>query len=154
MNIIKRAALTWAILTLSCLAPVAKADEDNFKALCECELILVAEYKGCENSRSVSPHNPPIADFWVMEVLKGPPISVPPFRVRFESDTVPTKIPPHWKFDERVMPEKNSRWLLFIEHPESHDKIAHLTFHGSVGRVEYSDDNEARVLRNISSKDR
>jgi tetratricopeptide (TPR) repeat protein len=79
------------------------------------ESICLAEYKGYDESNDIGWNLPPKAHYHITEVLKGPPYPML-LPVKFEfHDLIDPTMPKGWKFSEKLMPEKDSKWILFIE---------------------------------------
>ena len=113
-----------------------------------CESIVVAEYKGFETDGIVTYFKPPLANFRITEYLKGPPLNKSlPVRYEFHQKTGAPK-PKGWKFDESLMPKKDSKWIIFIQNAVPIDGMFE-TYHGSFGRMEYNEENLDKILRII-----
>ena len=111
------------------------------------ECIVIAEYKGYEKDDMVTFYNPPKAIYRIEESLKGHDMNKTlPIRYEFHDKTNKPK-PEGWKFDEKeMMPEKGSKWIIFIPNAIPVDGQFE-TYHGSYGRLEYNEDNYDKVLR-------
>ncbi len=124
-----------------------------------CESILVGEYIGCNKDAkdwkdSVTFTTPPTAYFRIVEVLKGLPISTETVKTPFDpriqiiydfGDGEATQ-PKDWKFDESMLPELGSKWILFIPNAVRTGNLrAFETFDGSLGRIEFNRDNIEKV---------
>ncbi|MBX9693142.1 MAG: tetratricopeptide repeat protein, partial [Cyanobacteria bacterium] len=114
------------------------------------EAILVCEYKGYEHEGVVTYFKPPQANYRIVEYLKGPPLnkSLP---VRFEfHEKVGQPKPANWKFNDSMMPAKGSKWIIFIPNAVPIDGMFE-TYHGSYGRLEYTEDNLDKILKIIEA---
>lgn len=111
------------------------------------ECIVIAEYKGFEQEGMVSFYRPPKANYRIEEVLKGHDMNKSlPIRFEFHDKTNKPK-PKDWKFDEKTtMPEKGSKWIIFIPNAIPVDGMFE-TYHGSYGRLAFNEDNYDKVLR-------
>ena len=120
----------------------------NIKAaFLKSEAILVAEYQGFEKDGLISYYKPPKAKFKIIEFLKGPPLNKAlPIRYEFHDKTNKGK-PEGWKFDPKTtMPEKGSKWIIFIPNAVPVDGMFE-TYHGSYGRMAYNSDSIDKVLK-------
>lgn len=111
------------------------------------ECIVIAEYKGFEKDGMISFYRPPQANFRIEEILKGHGMNKAlPIRYEFHDKTNKPK-PKDWKFDEKTtMPEKGSKWIIFIPNAIPVDGMFE-TYHGSFGRLAFTEDNYDKVLR-------
>lgn len=104
------------------------------------EGIYICQFRNYEIKGSVTYQNPPCAYFHIIEHKMGPPISVT-MPIRYDFGVKPGEpTPKGWKFDEGLMPKKDSRWIIFLR------TIAPLngmfeTYKGSAGRVEATEEN-------------
>lgn len=105
------------------------------------ECILIAEYEGYDKNSEIRYNSPPIAHYHIDRILKGPPLNKAlPIRYEFHTTTQTTP-PKGWKFDaKKMMPEKGSKWILFIEFAVP-VRLAFETYQGSYGRQPATDDN-------------
>jgi tetratricopeptide (TPR) repeat protein len=104
------------------------------------ECICLAEYKGYDKSPDISWNHSPQAQFRITEILKGPPLNAN-LPVKFEfHDSVKTDMPKDWKFSDKVMPEKDSKWILFIEFAVPKRNMFEM-YQGSYGRQPANDEN-------------
>jgi len=104
------------------------------------ESICLAEYKGYDTSGHIDWHHPPQAHYHITEILKGPPYAgALPAKYEFH-DLVDTNMPKHWKFSNELMPEKDSKWILFIESAMPKHGMYEL-YQGSYGRQPASEEN-------------
>lgn len=78
--------------------------------------IVVAEYQGYKKgAEKVTYFDGVLADYKVVEVLKGGELS-PSIKILYAFHDRSACIEPEgWTFDERSMPAKGSRWVLFLE---------------------------------------
>ncbi|HEY9715149.1 MAG TPA: hypothetical protein V6C72_16890 [Chroococcales cyanobacterium] len=103
------------------------------------ESIVLAEYEGFQ-SGDIHWNNPPMANYHIEEILKGPPLNKAlPVKYEFH-DSVNTAMPKGWKFSPSLMPAKGSKWILFIEFAVP-KQGAFETYEGNYGRQEASEDN-------------
>jgi hypothetical protein len=105
---------------------------------------MLAEYKrydtGYEKSYDIDWNHPPVAYYFPTEVLKGPPCSrIPAVKYEFHNSVDPT-MPKVWKFSNDVMPEKGSKWILFIEYAVPKHGMFEL-YQGSYGRQPATKEN-------------
>jgi tetratricopeptide (TPR) repeat protein len=108
------------------------------------ECILVAEYEGYEKKGDIEFFNPPIAKYKISKILKGPPLNRDlPVRYEFHDRSV-KKVPDGWKFSKDLMPEKGSKWLIFLQIALPRDG-AFDTYTGDYGRQPATDENMNRI---------
>lgn len=88
----------------------------NFDNAIRSESILLAEYQGYDKTADIRFNSPPLTHWHIDKILKGPPLNKSlPLRYDFHTPDV-TTAPAGWKFDESKLPEKGSKWILFIEY--------------------------------------
>ena len=110
------------------------------------EFIGICSYKGYDKSDSITFYHPPIAQFRIEKILKGPKLNrAMPVRFEFhdKSDGEPDK---GWKFSSDKMPKPGSKWLLFTEMAIPTNG-AFETYRGSYGRQEATDVNLNEIYR-------
>jgi tetratricopeptide (TPR) repeat protein len=108
------------------------------------ESITVCEYEGYQKKGDIEFFNPPIAKYKIQKILKGPPLNRDlPIRYEFH-DRSAKKVPDGWKFGDDKMPEKGSKWLIFIQVALPRDG-AFDTYTGDYGRQPYTDENMNRI---------
>lgn len=116
----------------------------SFENAIQSECICLAEYDGYEKSPEIAWNHPACARFKIYDIPKGPPLtrSLP---VKYEfHDSVNTKMPAGWKFSEDKMPQKGSKWILFIENAvpkRSYGNMMFELFEGSYGRQPVTEEN-------------
>ncbi|HEY9731216.1 MAG TPA: tetratricopeptide repeat protein [Drouetiella sp.] len=106
------------------------------------ECIVIAEFEGLDKTteKEASWNHPPLAHYHITKILKGPPLNKAlPLKYEFH-DLVDTKKPDGWKFSQKLLPEQNSSWILFIEFAVPKRGMFE-TFQGSYGRQPATDDN-------------
>jgi len=105
------------------------------------ECILLAEYQGYDKSPDIGWNHPPQAHYYITEILKGPPLNKHmPVKYEFHDVINPT-MPKGWKFDEKkCMPEKDSKWIMFIEFAVPKRGMFEM-YQGSYGIQPANDDN-------------
>jgi len=104
------------------------------------ECILLAEFDGYDKSNDIGWNHPPQAHYHVTEILKGPPLThALPVKYEFH-DLVDTDMQKGWKFSDKIMPEKGSKWILFIEFAVPKRGMFEL-YQGSYGRQPATDEN-------------
>jgi len=87
----------------------------NFDNAIRSESILIAEYQGYDKNEDIRFNSPPLTHWHIDKILKGPPLNKAlPLRYDFHTPDV-SEAPKGWKFDESKLPEKGSKWILFIE---------------------------------------
>lgn len=101
--------------------------------------IVVAEYQGySKGAEKVTYFDGVLADYKVVEVLKGGEMS-PSVRILYAFHDRSACIEPEdWTFDENSMPAKGSRWILFLE---TEMGGAWQTYRGDYGRREATESN-------------
>jgi tetratricopeptide (TPR) repeat protein len=110
------------------------------------EAIVIAEYEGYEPSATIRYNSPPKAYYHMVELLKGPPFNrAMPVRYAFHVPAA-SELPPGWKFDEKMMPAKGSKWILFIEWAVP-ERGQYNTYYGSYGRQEATEANLNKLDR-------
>jgi tetratricopeptide (TPR) repeat protein len=115
------------------------------------EAIVIATYEGYEKSDSIRFNAPPKAFFHMDQLLKGPPFNrALPITYAFHTPGT-TESPPGWKFDDKtMMPEKGSKWILFIEFAIA-EHGAYKTYYGSYGRQAATEANLDKLDRLLES---
>lgn len=114
------------------------------------EAIVIAEYLSCDKSGDIRYNSPPIAHYHILQYLKGPPLNrALPLRYDFHTQYESTP-PTGWKFDASLLPEKGSKWIVFIE-PAVPERGAFKTFSGSYGRQPATQANLDEVDRLLES---
>jgi len=104
------------------------------------ELIYLGEYDGYRKSGNITWDHPPEARYRVTKILKGPPLGFHPF-VKYEfHDSFNPIMPKGWKFNEKMMPEKDSEWILFVEYAVPKSGMFEL-YQGSYGRQPATEEN-------------
>jgi hypothetical protein len=114
------------------------------------EAIVIAEYEGYDKSDAIRYNSPPKANYHMVELLKGPPFNrALPIHYAFHVPAA-SETPEGWKFDEKLMPAKGSKWILFIEYavPE-HGQYN--TYFGSYGRQPATEANLDKLDRLLES---
>ncbi|MFA6208886.1 MAG: hypothetical protein WCT03_19620 [Candidatus Obscuribacterales bacterium] len=128
------ASMFAVIILLASLTNPTQAEIENRYAS---ESICVFEYIGYEHKNRA---NPVIAKFRPIKVLKGP---------RYGRD-IPIHYGSHPKNTKYSMPIRGSRWILFI--PVAIPTVGMFeTFHGSEGRIEWSEEAQQKVLLDIQT---
>jgi tetratricopeptide (TPR) repeat protein len=119
---------------------VNMADLSKMENLVRAEFIATATYTGYQKG-SYQFNNPPIANFEITKILKGPPLNRHiPIRFEFHGPLDKT-MPDGWKFDDKVvMPEKGSEWILFVEYANVKNG-AYDTSQGNKGRLPVNEAN-------------
>lgn len=116
----------------------------SFENACHSECIVLAEYKGYEDTGDITFNHPPQANYRITKILKGPPLNKDlPVRYEFH-DRAKCSLPADWKFGADKMPEKGSQWIIFIQHAVPRGRMFD-TFQGSYGRQPASDQNLNQV---------
>jgi tetratricopeptide (TPR) repeat protein len=119
---------------------VMTTDLSFLNAATKSECILLAEYDGYDKSNDIGWNHCPEARYHVSEILKGPPLTrALPVKYEFH-DTFTTAMPKDWKFSDKIMPEKGSKWILFIENAVPKRGMFEL-YQGSYGRQPANDEN-------------
>lgn len=109
------------------------------------ECILIAEYLDYKHSPDIHFFHPPIAHYHIDKILKGPPLNRDlPLRYEFYDRQSLSGTPPGWKFGNDKMPEKGSKWIIFIRTALPRDG-AFDTYEGSYGRQPASEENMNKV---------
>jgi tetratricopeptide (TPR) repeat protein len=105
------------------------------------ECILLAEYLDYQHSPDIQFFHPPIANYHINKILKGPPLNKDlPIRYEFYDRQSSSGPPPGWKFGKDKMPEKGSVWIIFIRNALPRDG-AFDTYEGSYGRQPATEEN-------------
>lgn len=116
----------------------------SFENACHSECIVLAEFKGYEDTGDITFNHPPQANYRITKILKGPPLNKDlPIRYEFH-DRAKCGLPPGWKFGADKMPEKGSQWIIFIQHAVPRGRMFD-TFQGSYGRQPATDENLNQV---------
>lgn len=110
-----------------------------------CEAVLIAEYQGFDKNSEISFFHPPKAHFRIQKILKGPPLNKDlPVRFEFHDRSGKISAPEGWKFADDKMPEKGSKWVLFIEWCSPRDHMFDL-YQGCYGRLPANEENLNKV---------
>jgi hypothetical protein len=106
-------------------------------------LIAIVEYTGYKLEGKVDYFSGPIGKYKIIRLLKG--ANVPEvLDVRYDfSDGSACIAEAGWRFTEDLMPEKGSRWILFLD-KDSQMKYR-TTYRGSFGRWDASPENIQEV---------
>ena len=117
----------------------------SFENAARAECILTAEYLGYEKKSDIYYTHPPIANYRITKILKGPPLNRDlPIRYEFTDRINDTQAPPGWKFGPDKMPKKGSLWLIFIQNALPRDD-AFDTYQGSYGRQPATEENLNKI---------
>jgi tetratricopeptide (TPR) repeat protein len=114
----------------------------NYDNAIRSESILIAEYRGYDKNGDIRFNSPPMSHWHIEKILKGPPMNKDlPLRYDFHPTGVKDP-PPGWKFDESMMPQKGSKWIIFIEFTVT-EGVNHwyLPYYGSYGRQPATEEN-------------
>jgi len=112
----------------------------SFQNAAHSECILIAEYLDYQHNPDIQFFHPPIANYHITKILKGPPLnSELPVRYEFY-DRINNALPEGWKFGPDKMPKKGSSWIIFIMNAVPRDG-AFDTYQGSYGRQPANDEN-------------
>jgi tetratricopeptide (TPR) repeat protein len=112
----------------------------SFENAAHSECIVLAEYRGYEKSGDITFYHPPLANYHINKILKGPPLNKElPIRYEFHDRSACTA-PKGWKFGPDKMPEIGSQWIIFIQNAVPRDRMFD-TFQGAYGRQPASEDN-------------
>lgn len=114
------------------------------------EYIVVAEYS--EYSKrwdKIGYFYGPLAMYKVIEILKGNNAlpQIIPIQYDFQ-DGSPCIEPENWTFDEKLMPQKESRWILFLTSKDNEQEIWE-TYRGDYGRWEAIEENFNKIKINL-----
>ncbi len=112
----------------------------SFQNASHSECIVLAEYLDYRRSPDIQFFHPPVAEYRITKILKGPPLNKDlPLRYEFY-DRSNNAVPPGWKFGPDKMPAKGSTWILFIRIALPRDG-AFDTYEGSYGRQPATEEN-------------
>ena len=140
----------FALVSLSMASIVAPANAESaslayLNAATHSEWICLAEFEGYDRSGDIDWDHPPRAHYRITEMLKGPPYSRASLPVKYEfHDLVNPTMPQGWKFSEKLMPEKGSKWILYIEFAVPKRGMFEL-YQGSYGRQPATEENLNRL---------
>ncbi|MBS1994024.1 MAG: hypothetical protein JSS83_26110 [Cyanobacteria bacterium SZAS LIN-3] len=125
----------------------SKAGDNYLNAWLASEWIGVCEYRGYQapKNQKILFHNPPTANFYWTEWIKGPPLNHHlPVKFKFyEYDGAP--MPAGWTFGPDKMPKIGSKWIIFIPNAVPVEG-GFDTYKGSFGRQEATDENLGKIL--------
>ena len=114
------------------------------------EWIGVCTYKGYQKKEDIGYFNPPTANFYWTECLKGPPLNHQmPIKFKFY-DVSGAKMPEGWSFSADKMPKVGSRWLIFLRSAIP-VKGGFDTYKGDYGRKEADEKNMGEIYRIIEA---
>lgn len=107
------------------------------------QLIAIVEYGGYKFDGQVDYFSGPIGQYKIIRLLKGANISEI-LDVRYDfTDGSACIAEAGWKFTEDLMPEKGSRWILFLD--KDVQMKYWITYRGSFGRWEANSENIQEV---------
>ncbi|HEY9784205.1 MAG TPA: hypothetical protein V6D17_02310 [Candidatus Obscuribacterales bacterium] len=120
--------------------------EQTLEGAIRSEGIVIAEYLGYQKSPDITYFHPPVADFKIHKILKGPPLNKDlPVRYEFHDRSEKNmELPAGWHFSDDKMPEKGSQWILFMYFCAPH-KGAYDLYQGCYGRLPANEENLNRV---------
>jgi hypothetical protein len=117
---------------------------------CNSESVMIAEYLGYEKNPDIRFNQPARAEYHIVKILKGPPLNRRlPVKYEFHDHSDP-KTPAGWKFNDKDMPEKGSKWLIFINNSVPHNGQFE-TYEGSYGRQPMTEENLNKVYQFLGS---
>lgn len=115
------------------------------EAFLEAEWIVIAEFVNYSLWRRIEYFSGPIANYRILQVLKGKPLNGA-IRVRYDfHDWTPCMPLAGWKFSDKLMPRKASKWILFLV-GKTDDAKAYMTYRGDYGRWPASEENIQKVV--------
>lgn len=106
--------------------------------------IVLVEYQGYEKSAHLDYFGYVETSYTVLDVLKGEKLDKK-IQVRYRFHDGSACLVPEWKFDEKKLPKKSSRWILFLS---SKDAEFYEVYRGDFGRMEATPE----ILKTIQSK--
>jgi tetratricopeptide (TPR) repeat protein len=114
----------------------------SFDNAVKAECIVIAEFEGIEKNGDIHWNRPPLAHYHITKNLKGPPLNKAlPVKYEFHDYLAVNQTPPKgWEFSDKVLPEKGSQWILFIDFGVPKRGMFE-TFQGSYGRQPATDEN-------------
>jgi tetratricopeptide (TPR) repeat protein len=116
----------------------------TFETAVRAECIVIATYNGYQKQPDISYYHPPIANYRISKILKGPPLNKDlPIRYEFH-DRSKAPAPADWKFGADKMPEKGSEWLVFIPIALPRNG-AFDTYQGNYGRQPATEENLNKI---------
>ncbi len=117
----------------------APTKKEAFKS----SLVVIVEYTGYKSEGEIDYFGGPIAQYKLVRVLKGPN-ALKVFDVRYDfTDGSACIAEVGWKFTENLMPQKGSKWILFLN---KDSQVKYLTtYRGSFGRWEANAENIIEV---------
>lgn len=130
------------VISFLCAAEAEPMPAPSFDALCaETKNVIVAEYQSYEpNSPTgvIDYFDAPVAVFKRLQTVAGDE-TASEVNVRFDfHDGSPCMAPSGWKFEQRQMPQRGARFILFLT--EKNDKGTYSTYRGEFGRFLESPD--------------
>ena len=119
------------------------------EALKSSSYIVVAEYAGySKHWNKIDYFYGPIATYKVIEILKG---STLPESIQIQYDFTDGSaciVPQNWNFNEKYMPKKRSRWILFLQSKSDKENIWK-TYRGDYGRWEADESNIIKIEKQL-----
>jgi hypothetical protein len=107
------------------------------------QLIAIVEYAGYKLDGQVGYFNGPIGEYKIIRLLKGAHVSGI-LDVRYDfTDGSACIAETGWKFTEDLMPEKGSKWILFLDKDNQMEYWT--TYRGSFGRWDANPENIQEV---------
>lgn len=125
------------------------------EAIQRSEYIVIAEYS--EYSKRLNQIDyfwGPRADYKVIETLKGNGASLETVHVQYDFHDGSACVAPstEWIFEEKFMPQKGSRWILFLESKNDKESIWQ-TYRGDYGRWEATDENLKKIKNQLKMQE-
>lgn len=112
---------------------------------------MIAEYLGYEKADDIRWNQPPIANYKIVKILKGPPLNHRlPVKYEFHTHAIVAS-PKNWKFSDKELPEKGSRWILFVEHAVPENNKFEL-YEGNYGRQPENEENLNKVYQELGDR--
>lgn len=151
MNICRIATIlvVYCATLLPCAAEPMMAPTMKEAALSN--LIVLAKYEGYKSVElPVTYFGGVTAQYQIIKVLKGAQVPNAKINVGYAfHDGSACLAEPNWVFSDAKMPQKDSKWILFLEQPSLKSNVF-FTYRGDFGRVAATTSSIANVQKLIS----
>ena len=115
--------------------------------------IAIAEYSQYSiGGRKITYFDGPRATYKVIEILKGETLpETIEIQYKFTDGSACLR-PKDWLFNDKIMPQKGSRWILFLLSEDHKEENAWITYRGDYGRWTLTDENLNKIKNRLKTK--
>lgn len=122
-------------------------DSPKLEEAIRSECIVIAEYISYNHDAVISYFHGPIAEYKVTDIIKGKlQDSIIKLHYDFQDGSA-CIAERNWVFSDKLMPEKGSRWILFLKNKEAE---IYITYRGDYGRWPFTKENLQKVKQALS----